>query len=195
LLILPGKAILIPRFIFVRHRAPPLVSIARDFFAATHQSWDGLEILPLCAVLNLVGTRFNTVRINGDGPEVGLDPRTNGVAHASVVHSERSRPIRSRCYYKWILGLRGLKARANSRVDPARCCRTRQLTQRHDRLKGTYAQMKRDAVLYPRVRRARLQLKIIRWDALCPRRLSGEKLRPYLRAALSADLMRLKTER
>jgi hypothetical protein len=30
---------------------------------------------------------------------------------------------------------------------------------------------------------------------LWPRRLSGEKLRPYLKAALSADHMRLKTQR
>jgi len=39
-----------------------------------------------------VGTRFNTIRVNGDGPEVRLDPRTNGVAHPSVVHSERPHP-------------------------------------------------------------------------------------------------------
>src|ERR1700739_1187690 len=35
---------------------------------------------------------INIVGINGDGPEVGLDPRTNGVAHPSVVHSERPDP-------------------------------------------------------------------------------------------------------
>ena len=32
-------------------------------------------------------------------------------------------------------------------------------------------------------------------DGLCLRRLSGGKLRPYLKAALFADHMRLKTER
>jgi hypothetical protein len=42
--------------------------------------------------INPVGARFNIVGINGDGPEVGLDPRTNGVAHPSVVHSERPDP-------------------------------------------------------------------------------------------------------
>ena len=37
--------------------------------------------------------------------------------------------------------------------------------------------------------------KFISGGALCLRRLSGGKLRPYLKAALSADHMRLKTER
>ena len=44
------------------------------------------EALKFCIFarsINAVGTRFNAVRINGDGPEVGLDPRTDGVAHES----------------------------------------------------------------------------------------------------------------
>jgi hypothetical protein len=72
----------------------------------------GLKFCIFARSINPVGTRFNTVGINGDRPEVGLDPRTDGVAHPSVVHSERPDPIRSRCHYKWILGLWGLKAGA-----------------------------------------------------------------------------------
>jgi hypothetical protein len=36
--------------------------------------------------VNPVRTRFDAARMNGDRPQVPLDPRTNSVAHASVFH-------------------------------------------------------------------------------------------------------------
>jgi hypothetical protein len=52
----------------------------------------GLKFGIFARSVNPVGTRFNAVRISGDGPEVPLDPRTNGVAHAAVFHWAIVRP-------------------------------------------------------------------------------------------------------
>jgi len=51
LLIRPGKALLI-RLIFVWHPRCLIFdgSVSRIAFAATHLSWNGLEILHLCAI-------------------------------------------------------------------------------------------------------------------------------------------------
>jgi hypothetical protein len=80
----------------------------------------GLKFCIFARSVGPVGTRFNTFRIYGDGPEVGLDPRTNGVAHPSVVHGERSRPTRSRSYSKWTLGFRVLPQEDRAMSEPLR---------------------------------------------------------------------------
>jgi hypothetical protein len=42
--------------------------------------------------VNPVRTRFDAARMNGDRPQVPLDPRTNSVAHAWVFHRVIVRP-------------------------------------------------------------------------------------------------------
>jgi hypothetical protein len=57
----------------------------------------GCEFCIFTRSVNPVRPRFNTAWINGDGPEVWLDPRTNGVAHASVFH--RTIPTHTEIFY------------------------------------------------------------------------------------------------
>jgi hypothetical protein len=71
------------------------------------------SIKPLCS-------RFDASRMNGDGPQIRLDPRTNSVADASVLHRIILRP-NLKLYNARKGGRRGFAVYRDSALDGSPC--------------------------------------------------------------------------
>ena len=96
-IILAAKAILTGRSIFVRHRVPSCLARQPTVCGGLllqpsvyHGTRVRFSISPRS--INSVCSRLNAARMNGNGPQVRLDPCPNSVADASVLHHTILRP-------------------------------------------------------------------------------------------------------
>jgi hypothetical protein len=98
-IILPAKAVLIGRSIFVRHRVPSYLArppAVRGGLLLQPPVYHGTRVKFSIFPRSIKGlcSRLNASGMNGDRPQIRLDPCTNSVTDASMLHNIILRPNR-----------------------------------------------------------------------------------------------------